>query len=259
LLNHERLGSFSIDAGKSLGEALAIIHSKVGLRMRDDPPREAFPLEAPGIFTAHRNGPLNQWLGQGQRRLIDIVSKHNALPDCLDNLASNWRFDSFIHGDIKFENCVLSLSASSGITEVKIVDWELADFGDPCWDVGSLLQAYLYLCIRPSLAQRGVSLEARLERAGHRTESMRSSVAAFWKSYCAGVSMGESESHAFLERAIYCASARMIQMALEVMHGQMEPPPAALSLLDVSAEIMTRSDAAAGLSGLPRPGNHSTF
>ncbi|HKY06208.1 MAG TPA: phosphotransferase [Blastocatellia bacterium] len=239
LRNQERLGSFSVDAAGSLGDALAIIHGRVGLRTRGDPPREAFPLEPPGILTAHRDGPLNQWLGQGQRRLVEIVREHSTLRDSLDSLASSWRFDSFIHGDMKFENCVLSRSDSRGKVEVKIVDWELADFGDACWDVGSLVQAYLYHRIRPSLGQRGVSLEARLENGGDQTGSMRAAVARFWQRYLAGRGMGESESRAFVERAGYCVSARMIQMALEVMHGQPEPPPAALSLLEAGAEIIT--------------------
>ncbi len=246
----ERLGGFSVDAARSLGDALATIHTKVGLKMREDPPREAFPLEAPGIFTAHRDGPLNQWLGPGQRRLVEIVRDNHTLAGCLDELASSWRFSSFIHGDIKFENCVLSLSGSPGNPEVAIVDWELADFGDPCWDVGSLLQSYLYLCIRPSLSEKGMSLEARLERAGNRAESMRAAVSEFWRSYCARTSMGERETRALVDRVVLCASARMIQMALEVMHGQPEPPPAALSLLDVSVEMITHPDAA-GVSGLP--------
>lgn len=241
-------GTFPRVAGQHLGQALAIIHRQTGLKMRSNPPRQAFPIEPPGIFTAHRNGPLIRWLGPGQMRLIDLVRAHPRLPDCLDRIASSWRFDSFVHGDIKFENCVVS--PSNGGLLIKLVDWELADFGDPAWDVGCLLQAYIYACIRSSLAHRTIDLQHRLEGSGVQVEPMRCAIKSFWQCYCLAVGFEAVSRSTFLERAIQCASARMIQMALEVMHGQDEPPTMALSLLSASQEVMERPFEAGLLLGI---------
>ena len=63
----------------------------------------------------------------------------------LDELRGEWRQDALIHGDMKWDNCVMPrhddpARAAEGL---KIVDWELADIGDGCWDVGAVFQAYL--------------------------------------------------------------------------------------------------------------------
>jgi hypothetical protein len=236
LLRHqEALGDFPVPLGESLGRTLATLHGQVGREMRKAPPRAAFPLEVPGIFTAHRSGPLVRWLGPGQMRLVDQVRAHPILAPALDRLATTWSFDVFTHGDLKFENCVVSAGA------VRIVDWELADFGDPCWDAGCIVQAYLYVCLHPFLPRRGERLRERLGHTGARSEAMHAALSGFWR---------HSGSPGGLERVMGCAAARLIQMALEVMHGQGEPPPAALSLLEIGEEILGNPLEAAHLLGL---------
>jgi aminoglycoside phosphotransferase (APT) family kinase protein len=242
LLRHqEEARGFPAPLGEALGKALAAVHHGVGRRMRSDPPRAAFPLEPPGILTAHRGGPLLRWLGPGQMRLVERVREHPVLAPALDRLAATWAFDTFTHGDLKFENCVIA-SGGGEASRVFLVDWELADFGDPCWDAGCILQAYLYLGLLPTLARPGEGLRERLERAGARREAMRAALQGFWTAY--------GPLPELLERTLGCAAARLVQMALEVMHGQAEPPAAALSLLETAAEVAGDPGGAVRLLGL---------
>jgi hypothetical protein len=163
--------------------------------------------------------------------------------------AATWSFDAFTHGDLKFENCVVSTDGvADGAADragadpgIRIVDWELADFGDPCWDAGCVVQAYLYVCLRDFLDRRGERLRERLGRAGARAEAMRGALDAFRTGCAAGLD---------LERVMGCAAARLLQMALEVMHGQEEPPPLALSLLDAGEEVLEDPRETARLLGL---------
>jgi hypothetical protein len=243
LCHQEALGSFPVPLGERLGEALALLHRGVGRQMRSAAEDTPFPRQVPGIFTAHRGGPLVRWLGPGQMRLIDRVREHPTLAPALDRLAATWSFDAFIHGDLKFENCVVPGDAA-GDREVRIVDWELADFGDPCWDTGCLVQAYLYTCLRPCLSRPGETLWERFGRAG-------AALGGFWSRYADG--LDDEARTTVLERVVGCAAARLIQMALEVMHGLEEPPPASLSLLAAGAEVMLDPLAAARRLGMMDP------
>ena len=115
-----------------------------------------------------------------------------------------------------------------------------ADFGDPCWDAGCIVQAYLYAGLYPFLGRRGERLRERLGQAGERGEALRAALRGF-RRHCGS---------AGVERTMGCAGARLLQMALEVMHGQEEPPPAALSLLELGEEVLENPLEAAGLLGL---------
>ena len=47
-----------------------------------------------------------------------------------------WRAETFIHNDVKWDNfLVYARAGSRRLTQMKIIDWELANFGDPAWDV----------------------------------------------------------------------------------------------------------------------------
>ncbi|HEV2860607.1 MAG TPA: T3SS effector HopA1 family protein [Pyrinomonadaceae bacterium] len=216
-----RLGRFTPELASQLGRALATVHRRVGRAAVADPPPGLAALGPPGIFTAHRGGPLVRWLGAGQMRLVEQVREDPRLARVLDELAATWRRDTFMHGDIKFENCV----AVEGRREIRLVDWELADFGEAAWDVGSSLQAHLAL---------------RVSDAPVMTEDgMRGAVAAFWRAYGREAVPGAAARGALLERSLLCAAARLIQSALEVMHGEQRPTPLALSLVAAAVEVVT--------------------
>jgi hypothetical protein len=258
--SHQSLQKFPVGFGRSLGCALAILHQRVGRRMSASPPQNIFSGEAPGIFTAHRGGALVRWLGAGQMRLIEQVREHKQLSEGLDELASSWHDETFMHGDIKFENAMIpaatrtrASSPSDTCQPLKLVDWELADFGESCWDVGSVFQAYLSLSLRAAPVHQGVTLSERLKHSTRQVDGMRRAIKAFWQCYCQESDLDESSRRVLLERSLRSASARLIQMGLEVMHGQAQPTPLALSLLEVSVELMTRTGQTARWLDLDEP------
>lgn len=252
-----RLGRFSTKFGQQLGLALATIHGRAGRSMAANPPRDLFGLKPPGIFTAHRGGPLVRWLGPGQMRLVEKVRDHPRLSRVLDELAATWRRDTFIHGDIKFENCVVvdgdevrKESGARARSDIKLVDWELADFGEAAWDLGSLTQAYLALCLSNAEAAPRSTLLEQLQASNMKCDGMRRAVAAFWRAYLLEVAPDETTRLTLIERSMLCAAARLIQTALEVMHGQPQPTRLALSLFDASIEVTTRTQETARWLGL---------
>jgi HopA1 effector protein family/Phosphotransferase enzyme family len=252
-----RLGRFPTESGEQLGRALATVHARVGRASAADPPRGVFNLEPPGVLSAHRNGALVRWLGPGQLSLVELVREDTRLSRVLDDLASTWRRDAFIHGDVKFENCVVNVgasvleeSAARAGTEIRLVDWELADFGEAAWDVGSAVQAYLALCMSNSAAGPGATSLEQLQAASAEWQEMRRAVAAFWRAYTSEAAHDEAALTELLERTLLCAAARLVQTALEVTHGHRRPTPLALSLLAAGVEVSTRTREAVRLLGL---------
>ena len=101
----------------------------------------------PWIFSLHRPD-LRHWRGlsSASLKVIEIIQGCSEFCRLLDNLQQDWRNDTFIHFDAKWDNCiVLEPSAPEYRRGLRIIDWELAGLGDPCWDAGSVLAEYLSL------------------------------------------------------------------------------------------------------------------
>jgi aminoglycoside phosphotransferase (APT) family kinase protein len=190
------------DRQTSTAIALAAARS-LALLHRQTPPRSPlFERRPPDIYTAHRGGPLLQWLGAGQMQIVDRVRESAILAPALDRMAAEWRAEHLIHGDVKWENCLWT--ASTG--RMHWIDWELADAGDPLWDAGCFVQAYLARW--PDVDRRALDV--------------------FIDAYA-------PEARPAILR---CAAARLVQTSLEVMHGQPRPTPLALRHLHAAEELM---------------------
>lgn len=231
---------------------MSSLHRAPDSAVRDRLARALPPAGPPGVYTAHRGGPLLRWLGPGQRLLVDRAAGVRALAKGLDELAASWRPEALVHGDIKGENILCRAAAKetqSASGSIKLVDWELCDLGDPAWDTGCLIQSYITFWALSGPMRPGLSLRARVPLSAVPLASIAPAARAVWEGYQSSHPSG-SEDRQLLERTLRSAAARVFQSALERMHGLPEPPPPSLVLLDLAAEAMEHPSTLGELFGL---------
>src|SRR5205085_1128716 len=138
-------------------------------------------------------------------------------------------------GDIKWENCLLY--EYEGKSQLKIVDWETADFGDPAWDVGAVFQAYLTFWIMSIPISGKMTPDIFLQLAPYPIEAMQPAIRAFWLAYlnAGGIDVKLSQNLAI--RSIRYGAARMLQTAYEHMFHTPQVTANAISLLQVALNI----------------------
>ena len=140
---HGRTGRFSLTLAARLGAVLGELHgsaiasaarqAKLFLGRRP----WALGLDIPGTS-------LWRETSSAGIEIVRILQSAGSLRESLRILRMEWCSDSFIHHDLKWDNCIVVPSGSSRrATRLAIIDWEFADFGDACWDVGSVFAAYL--------------------------------------------------------------------------------------------------------------------
>jgi tRNA A-37 threonylcarbamoyl transferase component Bud32 len=237
---HRRLGAFPVEVAKRLGESLGAYHrgGKNGYRLGSH--AAAFPKNVPWILSFHRQGAhLFGSLSAANSQLLAVLQRYPEFQSALDALRGRWQVNGLIHGDMKWENCIVS-NGSEGSPGIKIVDWELADLGDSCWDVGAVFQAYLSCWILSLPAAGGATPGQLLAQAGYPLEAMQPAIRAFWHSYVASLDRGVADHRELLERCVMYGAARMIQTAFEYMSYSPQITANALQLLQVSLNILTR-------------------
>ena len=238
---HRRLGDFPLDVAHRTGEALAAIHELSRRELVGKANVAIFPRQAPWILSFHLYPRATmQGLSGGNGELVSILQSYPDFAAALDHLRNGWRWDALIHGDMKFENCLVRDG------DIRIVDWEIADIGDPAWDVGSIFQAYLTWWIA-TLPTGAAAADAAADSPTFPLAKIQPAMRAFWSAYAAA-----SGAEEMLERATACAGARMLQTVYESMAYAQSMTAHAVHEVQAAINILKAPRAAAAdLLGIP--------
>jgi len=244
---HVHKHRFSKTLGASMGTVLATLHSSPGLRT-EDYRLSSFPQHVPWALAIHRPPvAIFKEVSAANLQLIKIVQGCPEFCACLDGLRHDWRADRLIHRDIKLENWIVVSEASmpQRVT-LKLVDWELAARGDPCWDVGSLFSGYLSFWLSSVPITGREPPERFLQLPNCPLERIQPVLCSFWESYCNSMSL-DTIANEWLLRATKYAAVRLIQTAFEQSRRMRELTGNLVGLLQLSLNILRRPREAAAL------------
>jgi hypothetical protein len=249
---HRRTGRFSISLARRLGTALSTLHRQ-GTAATGQAAFGPFSgrrpwalyLDTPSLATV-------QDLSAANLRLIGIVQSSAEFRERLRLLRRGWRSDTLIHHDIKWQNCLVQpRSGSSRVTELKLVDWEFADWGDACWDAGAVLGNYLGSWVMSVPISGNDPPGHYLELAAHPLSAMQPAIAAYWRAYERGMALDAESSREWLDRAVAYAAVRLLQTCHEQMRESTRLSGNVVAMLQLSLNILRRPrEAAVHLLGL---------
>ncbi len=226
---HARAGGLPEAVAGLLAEALARCHSVS--RRALSAAGVAFPEKPPWILSCCEEGaPTPPAAGAAHRRLLEILRGDSACFEPLRELRRRWRRRRLIHGDLKWDNCLVR-EREPGRPRLWLVDWEMADVGDPAWDVAAVLHSYLLYALFAAEVDPG-------EIAG----LLAPPLGRFWASYARRRRSGNTRNR--LATCTRMAGARALQTAFEGSMSDPEPRPEARRLLDVARELLGGSAAA---------------
>jgi aminoglycoside phosphotransferase (APT) family kinase protein len=198
----------------ALGEALGALHAETRAASPGLPGAPPWILSAlePGDWTSAdpRTAPVPGYLPDPAATAAALAA-----------LAAGWGPECLIHGDVRWENCLVD---GDGVV---LVDWELADRGDPLWDVAGALAE---LMAGPLL---GLTRAAAVPPAARRLWSA-------WRT-----AYRPARTPAARRRAVALAGARLLQFAYEHAHRNGAAVPTVAPLAREAARVLA-DPAAAG-------------
>lgn len=247
--HHLRTGRFAVGVATDLGLALAELH-RLPVPEQDAPP--AITRKPAWILSL--NEPEFDFvcdISGANLQLVRIIQQFEAFGDLLKALREDWRAVALIHGDVKWDNCLL-LAKDTPRPRLRIVDWELARLGDPSWDVGSVFNDYLIFWLLSIPITGETPPDRVIELARYPLERMQPAMRAFWRSYSTAMSFGPSEEETQLVRAVGFAAARIVQTAFEQMQFAGQLSGNAVCFLQLALNMLQRRhEAMAQLLGIP--------
>jgi hypothetical protein len=251
---HDRRGRFLPAIAESIGTALSTLHrlNRVDIERGEDGDR--FKLRPPWIISIHRpNLAMIEEVSGANIHAIRIIQQFPEFRELLEGLRREWVNQALIHFDIKWDNCLIVARRSGRQSaDLKIIDWELAGFGDPCWDVGSAFNDYLSYWLRSIPITGETPPERFLELARYPLRKMQPAIRAFWESYARRMELDAATSSEWLLRAVKYAAARLVQTVYEGLHYSNKLTGNAVCSLQLSLNILRRpQEAVVQLLGIP--------
>ena len=241
--HHFRNDAFPIEVADQLGQAFGNYHRKAAA----NPPRilDGLFLRRPAWALSMHEMPFQAApnLSGGIHQMLGMVRQFPQFGAALEALRSGWRSDAVIHGDIKWDNCILC-PGSNGHLSLKIVDWEMADWGDSCWDVAGILSAYLSFWVQ-SLPGQGMGDPASMvAQARYPVERMQPAIQSFWRTYARCREISGQQVHDLLRRTVLYTGARVIQTAFEMLQAAPAANSGTVLLLQFSMNVLANPEEA---------------
>jgi hypothetical protein len=197
----------------------------------------ALPAEVPWVFTVGERGEtVLPGMSGGSRQLVEAI---RATPELLYGMAAlgaGWRRVGLMHGDLKWDN-VLVVGPHDGERELRIIDWELADLGDPLWDAAGLLCSFLqhwFLGV-PVAPAAGPAPSAAPAATG---AAARALAGEFWRAYTDAVHPALPVTPELALLAGRLTGARLVLLAFELLQGLPAMTPHAGMALQLARSLL---------------------
>ena len=238
---HQSAPCFDARAGRLLGQALGAIHGKTRGTLSEPGDLVRFPRVRPWILAGLNSPELSApSLADGPKRLVETLAQSPDMQRTLADLYEQWEIGCYIHGDLRWENVLISDKPLDGEGRIYVVDWELSDFGDPAWDVACVIVAYLFGSVVLGSLQNGAT--GSLADVGRALRDMNAAVPLlreFWKEYRLSTDIPESAAVTLCQRAMAFIGSRLLLLAFE-MAGPLTPATLAAPLVfDLARAALT--------------------
>jgi len=190
-------------------------------------------------------------MNQGRRQVVDAIRATPELYHGLLDLQTRWRRLCLIHGDMKWDN-VLLVTLPDGKQELRLIDWELADLGDPLWDLASLLGSFLqhWLLNIPLQHMQG-DLQQALTHAPVPIAAVQGAARELWTGYLSAARGELPVGIEFFADTVRLVGARLVLLAFELLPNEAALTPHAAFALQLARYLLAQPvQAASDLLGV---------
>jgi aminoglycoside phosphotransferase (APT) family kinase protein len=243
-------GRVSRQTATQFGKALAAVHAQpassrpavVPETVRSGPPWILY-LDCPDVSALETSS-------SAALEMIRIVQSSEQACVTLRECRHAWRSDCFTHGDLRWENCLVSTIGARA--SVCFVDWELSGRGDPAWDLGCLLAGYLRLWLDSIPISSESDIGPALDAARFPLTRVQPATRSFWSAYTADRRPNGEHADALVVRAAALAGAALLQSVFEEAQTSMVFSPHLAYRLQLAVNVMARpAEAVVHLLDLP--------
>ena len=168
-------------------------------------------------------------------------------------LGESFCADCLTHNDLKLNNILVPddwQQVKEGkdldidnIVQLRLIDWERCGWGDPAFDLGSLISSYLVIWLNSLVVGKSIAIEEALRMAMTPLEELQPSMTALIRSYLAGFPEILKYHPDFLRRVLQFAGLSLIVKIQAILQHQKSFNNTGICMLQVAKTLLCHPEA----------------
>jgi thiamine kinase-like enzyme len=261
--DHQNLGEFygqenifATELASSIGSIIATIHSQtINNRSYED----FF-----GYSNSNTAPKSTQGMGSGLDRITPeifgtvpadglkffaLYQRYDSLGKAIAQLSESFQPSCLTHNDLKLNNILIAANGqpasaslptnySNSQVELKLIDWERSGWGDPAFDLGTVIGSYLIIWLQSLIVSRSMAIDESLRLATIPLEVLQPSLAALTKTYAAGFPDIVEHDPKFWQKVMQFAGLALIQSIQSTLQYQKAFNNTGICMLQVAKALL---------------------
>jgi len=169
-----------------------------------------------------------------------FYQRYESLESAIADLAYEWQPCCLTHNDLKLNNILLhSRWDKLDNCLVRLIDWEACAWGDPAFDLGTLIASYLKIWLSSLVVDPMLDLEESLQLAVTPLEAIQPSLLALIQAYLNEFPAILEHRQDFIVRVIQFAGLGLIHQLQEKIKFQQHFDSADMYALQIAQNLLT--------------------
>ncbi|MEH2146609.1 phosphotransferase family protein [Nostoc sp.] len=174
-----------------------------------------------------------------------LYQQYESLSSAIADLAYSWNPCCLTHNDLKLNNILVhSRWEQLDNCLVRLIDWEACSWGDPAFDLGTLLASYLGIWLKSLVVDPTIELEESLHLALTPIEILQPSIIALIRAYVNAFPMILEYRSDFILRVIQFAGLALIHQIEEMITCRKYFNNTEICILQVAKSLLTMPEPA---------------
>jgi 5-methylthioribose kinase len=184
-------------------------------------------------------------------KFFNLYQRYDSLGNAIAQLTAASSASCLTHNDLKLNNILLSNNWEEAVLEgkpsgeniLRLIDWERSTWGDPAFDLATLIASYLQLWLSSLITSKAMSMDESLRMATTPLEQLQPSIATLVSAYFSEFSEILQHRPDFLQRVVQFCGLVLIQQILATIQYQKSFGNMGICTLQVAKSLLCRPEA----------------
>ena len=176
-------------------------------------------------------------------KFFALYQRYDSLGQAIAQLGNTFTHSSLTHNDLKLNNILLHNDwQQSSSSMILFIDWERSAWGDPAFDLGTLISSYVQGWLGSLVISKSLSIEESLRLAMTPLEQVQPSIATLTQAYLHAFPEILEHRPDFLSRVVQFTGFCLIQRIQAMIEYQKSFGNAGIAMLQVAKTLLCRPD-----------------